>query len=358
MKNSKTKKEWMGYIVLLSISIIFTFTYTLQSVSAGEAYKFLHDPVHVKYHNKITTRSQQFSPDGKTCVIVNAPATIQIYNTQSWRLIKSFQIDTNPIMAVAYSPDGKLIATGGYKKGDILIWEVAQGKVVKKLTEVQSIVSLDFSPSGRYLVSSEIIEKPNGTSSVKLWNLKSGKLIKRIFHEKVSNYYPAQVRYSPDEGLIAIAFANNKRGIGIFDFKTRKMYTIPTKDDVYAIDFNPVRLVLASGGGSGGNTVIQTWNVRTRKQIKEMSGYKGFINSIQYTPDGKYIVSTAAERKVRFRVTEAGSGVEVQVRTTKSRQKSSGMSMSPDGRLISVHLTSTGNLGNPPTIEFYTVGND
>ena len=74
-------------------------------------------------------------------------------------------------MSVAYSPDGKFIASGS---GDqtVRIWNLADGKEILKLEGHQYIImSVAYSPDGKFIVSG------SHDKTVRVWNLEDGKEI-------------------------------------------------------------------------------------------------------------------------------------------------------------------------------------
>jgi len=74
------------------------------------------------------------------------------------------------VNALAFSPDGKTIASGGDDRTAI-VWDVATAKVKRTLKDHDlTVTSLAFSPDGQLLASA------SGNSSVVLWNLPTGKV--------------------------------------------------------------------------------------------------------------------------------------------------------------------------------------
>jgi WD40 repeat protein len=76
------------------------------------------------------------------------------------------------IAAIAFSPDGKLVATGTFSSG-IRLWDTATGKEVRLLTPETGAPALAFSPDGKTLAC-------GGYQGVRLWEVDTGKLTKTI----------------------------------------------------------------------------------------------------------------------------------------------------------------------------------
>jgi WD40 repeat protein len=94
-----------------------------------------------------------FSPDGRLLASGSGDDTIKLWEVASGSLVRTLSGHTDPVTSVAFSPDGRLLASGSYVR-TIKLWEVASGSLVRTLSGHTSIVfSVAFSPDGRLLAS-------------------------------------------------------------------------------------------------------------------------------------------------------------------------------------------------------------
>jgi len=113
-----------------------------------------------------------YSPDGKT-LASGGGKTIKLWDVATGKELVTFQGHTLGVYAVAFSPDGKTLASGSgwIEPEEVKLWDVATGKTLAtikgKPDDVVSTVA--FSPDGKTLASGSW----NGT--VKLWDMKTGK---------------------------------------------------------------------------------------------------------------------------------------------------------------------------------------
>ena len=323
---------------------------------AAEQYRFINESIHTKHYDELYSKYHQFSPDVKTIAIVTSHHTIQLFGTTSWTLLKTIQSGKkskmSSISVIAFSPDGKHLALASGDPNIIDIYDIRQDEISQTLHNVSHVISMAYSRSGRYLLSSDSEQVYQGKSTVKLWDMHSGKLVTVILNELTENYYPAQVKFSPDDAFIAVALANRQAGVLLVNLRNKEKIKIPSRNDIYAVAFHPLYQRLAYGGGSEKSGSISTWSIKDNKPIHTMNGHHGFIHSIAYAPDGRHLISSASERDARFRVWDIKQGKEVQT-VFDGKKESMGLSMSPDGQTVAISLRTYGNLGNPATFSVY-----
>ena len=148
-------------------------------------------------------KSLAFSPDGASLVSATDDQNITLWDANTGNKIRNFDIhnyakDQEFASAVAFSPDGLLLATGGFNKepygGVLKLWHVSDATIVKTIQEGQQINAVAFSHDGKKLATA------NFDGKVRLYDVASGKKLAEISANKRD---ASTVAFSPDDKTLA-----------------------------------------------------------------------------------------------------------------------------------------------------------
>jgi eukaryotic-like serine/threonine-protein kinase len=230
---------------------------------------------------------------------------------------------------VAFSPDGRWIATGN--ASDLVILNAATGEEKFRLRDLGSrdfpVLSLAFSPDSRRIVAGYgAFNMPTVGGHVNLWDLTSRKPIERIGGNHGTVY---SVAFSPDGREVAVA----SRGlVEVWDLNAnpRQIRSIPCHDGgiVYAVAFSPDGRYLASGGL---DRATRLWDRVTLKEIRAFYGHEGFVRGLAFSRDSQWLVSASEDYSLKL--WEIASGRSL-ADFHGHEFFASCVAYSPDGRLI------------------------
>jgi len=239
-------------------------------------------------------RGITFSPDGKDFVAGTGwshPHRLVRWSADGDR----FSVFTSELLAgqnvhaLAYSPDGKLLASGTDRQ-TLLLWDTKKKEVIRQLEGHKERVSaLAFSPNGKLLASAGGYFERDTT--IRLWDVTTGKLVGELIGHK----YAARCLTFSRDGKVLVSGSGEAfgdRNAILWDVASRKLIRrLPLKVPVYTLAISPDDKVLAAGGWQE----IQLWELSTGKPLRSLQGFAAEVNRVAFTPNGKWLIATCQD---------------------------------------------------------------
>ena len=195
----------------------------------------------------------------------------------------------SPVASVKFSPDGKLLAAGGYQ--EVCILDAESGKPLATLSgHADYVRSLAFSPDGKMLAAAG--GPPQRSGEIKIWDVNSRQLLKTLVGHRDCIY---SVAWSPDGKLLAS---------GSYD-KMVKLWDVATGqevknlqdhiDAVFAVAFSPDGKHLASGSQ---DRSVKIWDIASGQRLYTLGDASDGLTSIAYAPSGKQIAAAGYDKTI------------------------------------------------------------
>lgn len=310
-------------------------------------------------HSRASIRDLAFNPTGDRIAAALDDKTVQVWNTDTGDESATMTGHSAAVTGVAFSPDGKSLASCSESDKTARIWDSHSGEQIESLNpNALGLWKPAFSPDGTRLIiasygryslwdtdSWELIEiegvhgrhtrciafSPDGTqfvtagtsAEIKLWDAQTGNLLETLSGHASDVWC---VAFSPDGTRLASASSDGT--VKIWNTHADNGLTFPGHaHHVYSVDFSADGKQLASCS----RQVAILRDARTGHVKFKFDGHTGELGDVDFNPDGTRLATASDDRTVRIWNTETGEEVAV---LKGHRHWVSGVDYSPDGTTL------------------------
>ncbi|HXM42688.1 MAG TPA: c-type cytochrome domain-containing protein [Bryobacteraceae bacterium] len=266
-----------------------------------------------------------YRPDGKL-VALGTFQEVRLVEPETGKVVATLPGEAEDVRAVAFSPDGKLLAAAGglpARAGEVKIWDVEKRAVLRTIAgHTDCIYAVAFAPDGKSVATAGY------DKLIKLWDVDRGKEI-RTLKDHIDAVYA--LAFTPDGKRLVSASAD--RGVKVWDVASgERIYTLTeATDGLNTLAIDPAGKRVAAAGI---DRTIRVWSLgeKSGTLLNSLIAHEDAILQLAWSPDGNYLISSSADKEVKvFKADDLSV-----VKTWRQPDWALSLAFAPDGKSFAV----------------------
>ncbi len=254
--------------------------------------------------------SVDFSPNGKWAVSAGNAAKVYVFDVASGQVhvtFSDFADSSAHANWATFAPDSQRVAAAG-TDGRLYVFDSNTGKTIYSLpgSDVEGagdvkVSTAEFTPNGKYLAAgiNENLSDNNRENNryyIRIWDAASGQPVKTIEAPKVVTEIIWKIAISPDSSLLTVGFDESTGIVPVWSIAPGKDEWINVKQlkgskgIVYSLDFSPDGKYLLTGSA---DKTMRLWDVESGTTRMIFYGASQLVNSVRFSPNGTQVASVS-----------------------------------------------------------------
>jgi len=276
-------------------------------------------------------RAVAFSPEGLTLATGGDFGAIHTWDAETGAAVASYRGHAGPVHDVAFTPDAGLASASADKTA--AVWELKPswrlerriGDIADPATLVDRVAALDFNSEGTLLAAGGGV--PSRSGELKIFRVEDGAIVTDIPHAHEDSIF--SVAFSRDGKFVASGGAD--KYVRKFDAAAGELVQQfeGHTNHVLGVAWRADGRVLASAGA---DNTIRVWNAESGDRIRTVNGFDRQVFSLRFIGQSQNVVSCSGAGRVRMHRTDNGQNFRNFAGTGGDYVY--GVDVTPDGRIV------------------------
>lgn len=246
-----------------------------------------NDTVTTLGHHADVVNAIAFSPDGQLLASGGDDYAFKLWDVPRKRHIATLNHINNrsrsQVKAIAFSPNGQQLATAGV---EVKLWDVHTRKEIYTLEHGKWVLAVAFSPDGRMLATGD------ESGHINIWDVQTQQTVVQLDGDSTAVY---TLMFSPDGKILASGGYEGK--IELWKVEGwEHLGTLTVGATAFTVRFSPDSSTLANTGYES----VELWKVDSGEKIATLTGHTGWVNAVAFSPDGRSLVSGGDDETLRI----------------------------------------------------------
>jgi RNA polymerase sigma factor (sigma-70 family) len=259
-----------------------------------------------------------YSPKGKLLATGSADKTVRLWDVRTRKEVVALRGHAGEVLAVAFAPDGRLVVSASADK-TVKLWDPATGKERASLQHPDAATCVAFSPDGKQLATG------GKDNSLRFWDVASGTADRRL--QTHQDPITALV-FSPDGKAVVEGSADKTVTLTGLDPGAPISRIEAHADEVTALALRSDGKVVASASA---DKTVKLWELPTGKELATLAGHTGAVRAVAFDPTGKRLATAGDDKTVRL--WDAATGKELVALKGHAGEVTS-VAFDPDGKTV------------------------